>query len=308
MNGRTQALLHAQASRFARVDPFLPGAPRPPDGDVLTAALPGGSRVAGVLVRTVHQPDELPSLWQALEVNELYPLLGDSGAEGMHALLGAWRGTLDRVGPAGADSSCTVSWPSRDVEVSGVLLDHGLMPLSVLAVRTGPSGTPEVAEPSSIAVRRAEPTDLETVLGLAMAELRYSAHVGPTSVRPSALTLKRNLFGRRLALGEPVWLAEQDGVPVGLADCTVSDLDATALLPGGRWGYVNTVSIAPDARGWGVGRQLMAQVHRELRRLGATRTYLYYNPANPLSSVFWSKQGYRPLWTLWEVRPADALR
>jgi len=24
--------------------------------------------------------------------------------------------------------------------------------------------------------------------------------------------------------------------------------------------------------------------------------------------VFWPRQGYRPLWTIWEVRPAWALR
>jgi hypothetical protein len=41
---------------------------------------------------------------------------------------------------------------------------------------------------------------------------------------------------------------------------------------------------------------------------GTRGTYLYYNPPNPISSVFWPRQGYRPLWTLWEVRPATALR
>jgi hypothetical protein len=52
----------------------------------------------------------------------------------------------------------------------------------------------------------------------------------------------------------------------------------------------------------------MARVHQELRTGGATGTYLYYNPTNPLASVFWHRQGYRPLWTTWEVRPAAALR
>jgi len=52
----------------------------------------------------------------------------------------------------------------------------------------------------------------------------------------------------------------------------------------------------------------MALVHRELHRAGVTGTYLYYNPPNPLSSVFWPRQGYRPLWTIWETRPGWALR
>ena len=71
---------------------------------------------------------------------------------------------------------------------------------------------------------------------------------------------------------------------------------------------MNNVVTAPGDRGSGFGRALMAHVHRELHRGGATRTYLYYNPTNPLSSVFWHRQGYRPLWTMWEVRPAAALR
>jgi hypothetical protein len=29
---------------------------------------------------------------------------------------------------------------------------------------------------------------------------------------------------------------------------------------------------------------------------------------NPLSAPFWSQQGYRPLWTTWEARPASAIR
>jgi hypothetical protein len=52
----------------------------------------------------------------------------------------------------------------------------------------------------------------------------------------------------------------------------------------------------------------MAVAHGELARLGAAGTFLYYNPPNPLASVFWPRQGYRPLWTIWEVRPAGALR
>jgi GNAT superfamily N-acetyltransferase len=71
---------------------------------------------------------------------------------------------------------------------------------------------------------------------------------------------------------------------------------------------VNCLSVLPGARGAGVGQRLMAFAHAEFRRLGVTRSYLYYNPPNPLSSVFWPRQGYRPLWTVWEVRPAGALR
>jgi hypothetical protein len=35
---------------------------------------------------------------------------------------------------------------------------------------------------------------------------------------------------------------------------------------------------------------------------------LHYEQTNPLSAPFWSRQGYRPLWTSWESRPACAVR
>jgi hypothetical protein len=52
----------------------------------------------------------------------------------------------------------------------------------------------------------------------------------------------------------------------------------------------------------------MTHVHATFAAAGVRGSYLYYNPPNPLSSVFWPRQGYRPLWTVWEARPASALR
>ena len=37
-------------------------------------------------------------------------------------------------------------------------------------------------------------------------------------------------------------------------------------------------------------------------------TLLHFAQLNPLSAPFWSRMGYRPLWTGWEVRPAASLR
>lgn len=131
--------------------------------------------------------------------------------------------------------------------------------------------------------------------------------------RPDTAELLAPALRDALAEDEPaVWLAEADGEIRALAHCAWIDAApgsaAAELLPPGRWGYVNNVVTAPGHRGGGLGRALMTRVHQELHRGGATRTYLYYNPTNPLASVFWHRQGYRPLWTTWEVRPASALR
>ncbi|MEU5694504.1 GNAT family N-acetyltransferase [Actinosynnema sp. NPDC020468] len=304
----SRGLVEAQSTRFAGLDPLLPAVPEPPEGEVLTAALPDGTRVAGVLAHQVHERRSAARLWSATEVWELTPLLGGAGAAGMDALLRAWRRRMDAANPAAHDSACVLTWPSRDVEATGVLMDHGLVPLTVFAVRRGASPP----HPGTVQIRRAKPSDLDTVLALALTELRYSALVGATVNRPEAVELKRRTLAERLASGGPAWLAERDGVAVGLAECALVTAEpgnwAGHRLPAGRWGYVNCVSVLPGARGAGVGRQLMAHAHRELSRLGTVGTYLYYNPPNPLSSVFWPRQGYRPLWTVWEVRPAGALR
>ncbi|WNV89542.1 GNAT family N-acetyltransferase [Umezawaea sp. Da 62-37] len=306
-----RGLLDAQSARFASIDPMLPAVPEPPDGDVLTAALPDGTRVAGVVHRQVHEPSSMSRLWSATEVWEMTPLLGGAGGRGMDALLRAWRRMMDRAAGAEPDSSCVLTWPSRDAEATKALLDHGMVPLSTIAVRRPANGR-DGGPPPTLRIRRATPHDLEAVLQLSLAELHYSSLVGSTIARPEAVALKRRTLRDRLASNGPTWLAERDGIAVALAECAVVASEpgnwTSTRLPHGRWGYVNCLSVLPGARGTGVGQQLMAFAHRELERLGTVGTYLYYNPPNPLSSVFWPRQGYRPLWTVWEVRPAFALR
>ncbi|HWE89514.1 MAG TPA: GNAT family N-acetyltransferase [Pseudonocardiaceae bacterium] len=325
-----EQLRQAQATRLAALDPLLPPQWPAPAGEVLTAALPTGRRVAGVLTRTDNALGTLASLWSAQLVWELHPLVGADPRLGMDALLRAWRARLDRVGPnaaaaggaAGpADSAGVVAWPSRDAEAARALLDHGFVPLSVLAVRTaeneddtiaGAEGAAARPAEAGAVVRRARPGDLDAAVRLAMAELSYSALVGGTIIRPDAAELKREAIGYRLHRDDPVWLAERDGLPAGLAECWLIDVPPEAgpgfLVPAGRWGYVNTVAVTPAVRGEGVGRAMLAVAHRAFRRAGVRGSYLYYNPANPLSSVFWPRQGYRPLWTIWEVRPVTAIR
>jgi GNAT superfamily N-acetyltransferase len=309
-----RGLLDAQAARFAGLDPLLPPAAPNPVGEVLTAALTDGRRVAGVLTRTVHRLGAPNSLWSARDTWEMFPLVGDSVGPGLDALLRAWRQLMDRVGAPGTDSSVVVTWPSRDAEASQVLLAHGFQPLSVQAVRRpGRVRPPEPGPPPrGLTIRRATRQDLDVAVQLALAELAYSAMVGGAIVRREAADIKRTTLRFRISQGDPVWLAERDGVAIGLAECWVTEANPEERrafpVPAGRWGYINALSVLPGARGGGIGQALMARAHRDLHSAGVNGTYLYYNPPNPLSSVFWPRQGYRPMWTIWETRPAGALR
>jgi GNAT superfamily N-acetyltransferase len=308
-------LLGEQRQRFADLDRDLPEAPAPPPGDVVVVDSTAG-RAAGVVTRHTWPTGSGPLLWSASEVTELYPVLGRSGPAAADALLTAWR---SRLGPRllrEPDSAAVVTWPSRDVAATRVMLDRGLVPLAVLAVRPIAPVAPVTADPG-LRVRRAGPSDLEDCLRLALEELTYSSQVGGSVVRPDAEAVKRTTLRDRLARGEPTWLAERAGVAVGLLECGHAEAAPgtwlAGLLPAGRWGYVNCASVSASERGSGVGRALLAEALPVLQegppgRGDVRGTYLYYNPPNPVSSVFWPRQGYRPLWTLWETRPASGLR
>jgi GNAT superfamily N-acetyltransferase len=302
-----EPLLAAHRARFAAVDALLPPAAPPADGRRLDAATADGTRVAGVLQRHKLGPGDVPMLWSAADVWQLFPYFGDTGTEGADLLLRRLKDTVEEE-RTGEDSSCVVVWPSRDAEAIRAFLDHGLVPMGALGVRTAPPGEAD----DTVTVRRAGPDDFATALDLAAATFDYTGLVAAPHRANTAELLAPSLR-EALAEDEPaVWLAEADGEIVALAHCAwVDAAEGTAageLLPAGRWGYVNNVVTVPGRRGGGFGRALLARVHQELHRGGATRSYLYYNPTNPLSSVFWHRQGYRPLWTSWEVRPASALR
>ncbi len=300
----------AQRARFAALDRLLPEAAGPPDGDLLEAATADGTRVAAVLRHQAYPADSPELLSSAAEVWQLFPFPGDTGTAGMDALLRAWRSRMDGERP-GANSACLVNWPSRDAEAIRAFLDHGLAPISALAVRTGPPEPDPEPPAAAVRIRRARAADFDAALRLTVSTFDYTGLVGSAAPANTADLLAPGLR-RRLDSGAPVWLAERAGTPIGLAECgwieATADSAAAELLPLGRWGYVNNVVTSPECRGGGVGRALMSVVHAEFHREGARGTYLYYNPPSPLASVFWHRQGYRPLWTMWEVRPATALR
>ncbi|GAA2980843.1 GNAT family N-acetyltransferase [Actinokineospora diospyrosa] len=305
----TAPLVRAQSARFAALDPLLPAAVDPPPGEVITAALADGERVAGVITKTSADPGTPQTLWSAAQVWELHPLVGAAGGPGVDALLRRWPSIVARVSP-GRDSACVVTWPSRDVEATAALLAHGFVPLAVLAVRTG--GARPGGEPAGAVVRRATAADLDALVVSAMAEVAYSSLVGGAVLRPGAANIKRETLRRHLAQGDPVWIAEVDGVPVGHVEgwhtSSTPGSWAETRVKHGRWGYVNCLSVLPSARGTGVGRALMDVAHAALLGPGTVGSFLYYNPPNPVSPVFWARQGYRPLWTVWETRPAGAVR
>ena len=224
----TAALLAAQEDRFARLDRVLPPAPSPDPGEVINAALPDGTRVAAVVTHRTTTPGMPSWLWSAADTYELQPVVGHTGAAGMDAVLRAFRQWLDRVGDRGPDTAVTVVWPSRDVDCTRVFLDHGLMPLTMTGVRAPTT----VRAPSlTVTVRPALASDEEAVVELAMAEVRYSAKVGAAILRAESERTRRAAMAGRLGMADDVWVAERDGMVVGLAETGQGSLANPARGP-----------------------------------------------------------------------------
>lgn len=291
---------------LARIDPLLPDAVDPGEGERLVTVVPGGGEVSAVLYRARH--DGWSALWHPRLVWELTPVSPVPGADGMAALLSALRERLRRERP-GADSACSVTWPSRDLDVAEALAGHGFVPYAVLAVREAAHEDTDALDGRARAAVRPFTGDDATVadlLELWLAEWRYAVSVGAAVPRDDAPALLDRALRQAVSAGEPMWIAEPEGVVAGLALCRWPS--PHPRLPSGSWAQLHTVSVAPAARGRGIGRALTSAAHERLLARGARGTYVFYSPHNALSSVFWHRQGYRPLWTTWEARPATAAR
>ncbi|MFD9890010.1 GNAT family N-acetyltransferase [Amycolatopsis sp. NPDC059027] len=282
-------------ARFAALDPLLRPIPLPRGVPLTTGP------DFGVLTRTAVAPTSWQALWGASVTYRLSAVPGADAVGGMRALLDAWEER--RPGDPERDSVRVVTWPSRDLAIAEVLLAKGFVPEIVLAARrSAPSSGHHAPE---IDVRGAHEADIEEIVALRLAELEYAALVGPSVRRPGAPALLAAETRRSLRFGARILIADREGVAAGLvAFGGTPSGGGEGSLPEGRWGHLGTLAVAPAERGHGIGRTLAVAAHRELDLSGVRGTFLYYHPANPLSTVFWHRQGYRPLWTTWARRQA----
>ncbi len=307
----------AVGRRWQGLDRILPGRAVLPEGCTapLVANGPNG-RPAGIAVcRHEHVPaGTLNQTWGTAGRFSLVPRLREPDTSAaLDDLLGQWRDHLAVLPETAArDTAAMVSWPARDVSGVNALLRHGMQALTVVAAR--PAGhaaaTPD-PDHTGLVIREAGPADLDAVTEFEMGVIRYDAHFGAAVIRPATEALVRAETQAALAARPAwAWLAERDGQPVGLVH--VQPPGQSGWIAGmarpGVSAYLQTMFVRPGERGRGVGAVLVRHVHSVLDARGVQTTLLHYAQVNPLSAPFWSRMGYRPLWTGWEVRPASALR
>ena len=228
-------------------------------------------------------------------------------------LLGQWRDHLTGLPGTGADDTAAmITWPARDVSGVTTLLRHGLQPITVIAARPArPGAAPRPAGDASLVIREAGPADLDVVTELEMGVIRYDALFGAAILRPATEELVRAETQAALAVRPArAWLAERDGEPVGLVHVQPPEQSRwiAGMTRAGVTVYLQTMFVRSGQRGAGVGAALVRHLHAVLDARGVDTVLLHYAQLNPLSSPFWNRMGYRPLWTGWEVRPAASLR
>ena len=321
--------------RWRGIDPLLPDPGPLPQGcgAVFTmAGAAGAPAAAATCEHSAAAPGSLHTARGTARRFQLVPQITGPDVGGtLDRLLGQWRDHLAGLpGTDSQDTAAVVDWPSRDIEGVAALVRHGFAPLAVLAARvTGghPSGPADRAAPAGgsrgegdtggatgqagVRIRRAGPADIDVVVRLGLEVNRYDAHFGNGGERPDTARALRREADEMLAGPQPwMWLAERDGAAIGLLAAQRPELAGwiAPLVGASPVAYLMLMFVAPGERAGGIGGEMVARLHADIRAAGVPVTLLHYEQVNPLSAPFWSQHGYRPLWITWEARPARAVR
>jgi GNAT superfamily N-acetyltransferase len=95
--------------------------------------------------------------------------------------------------------------------------------------------------------------------------------------------------------GSFVMLAERDGETIGYAFVHVKDGPDDTWVTGNRMAEVETLSVAPEERGRGVGTLLLDAVDAELETLGISDLFIGTLAANSGAQELYERRGLRPV-------------
>jgi len=306
----------AQAGqRWLAEDPLLPApAAARGCGAELIVPGPGGAPAAATCEHWRGRPGSLElAFGAAVRFQLTVQAAPEVSPDALDRLLSAWRDHLAGVpGTGAADTAAVIARPSRAISEPATLLRRGFACSTVLAARRARRpGSRAAATDPGVQVRRAELADLGTVTRLGLQVIRFDAHFGTLVERPDTAGALRRDAASALAGSDPwIWLAERDGIPVGLLYAHPPER-ARWVAPMVRLApvaYVDLMYIQPEERGRGTGHALVGHLHQKASAAGIAVMLLHYQLLNPLAGPFWSSQGYRPLWNIWELRPADTIR
>ena len=333
------ALTAAHNARMAAIDRLIPASlvatassavpvPRPAYGVVAEELLvvPGA---VGTARWTTVDPDSLSASWGALATGSLVSVRVAGDPSNPEAVGNSWSAPaamdslLTRLASipvppeaealAEGDTGAGLMWPSRDTSMTRTFLRHGLSARVHVAARLAGRPLPASPAPAGLVIRELTERDIDAAAALQLEVIRWDAQFDGVTLRESSPARARDDVVEQLGKARPsAWVAESDGTVVGLLTVAwppetdwISQLVAADPT---RIAYLGCLSIAPEHRSTGVGAALARFIHAELDAAGVDVTLLHHAATNPLSTPFWQRWNYRPLWTSWQARPHFMLR
>lgn len=294
--------LHLQAS-----DALLGPIPAPEDEpkDVLSVDGPEG-RLWGIQRRANLSADDPTSLWgPALREILQVRYAATPSPSAIAALLEQWLARLAAEGTTGTgDRTAILRLPAVETAFVRPLLAAGFAPQTTTAI-TLVRPLPERPATDGLVLRTPEPADREALLDLTEDMLASDIAAGSAWPRPQSRTLLAHYVDELLGFDTGwAYLAEDASGPIGLITLDPPEhcewaAPSTSVRP---VVYLGLAAVTPRARQQGVGRRLVETVHRQAARTGQQAILLDHASLSPLSTPFWHRNGYRPLWTTW-LRP-----
>lgn len=155
-----------------------------------------------------------------------------------------------------------------------------------------PAFIPSLPGTPAIRVRRATPSDLETVVALRVALLReHPDHPIYGRIRGDVEVRARELFATQLrSPTEVIFLAHRDADVVGVLRCVESI--GSPLLEPARYAYVSSVYVRPDTRRLGVLRAMIGAAERWARSRGLDQMRLHNVAGSAAAEGAWSALGF----------------
>ena len=137
--------------------------------------------------------------------------------------------------------------------------------------------------PARISIRRAGIDDVELVAPLFDAYRQFYE-------MPADLALARNYLRARLGASESVIFVAQDATGKGLGFCQLYPTFCSVLAR--RQFVLYDLFVAPEARGSGCGRALLAQAEQYARESGAARLELQTAKTNLTAQSLYEQNGW----------------
>jgi GNAT superfamily N-acetyltransferase len=145
-----------------------------------------------------------------------------------------------------------------------------------------------------IAVRAATPQDAGLIFGFVRDLARHEAAEAKLTVTPAVLEAALSAQPPEIEAA----IAERDGQPIGTALYFFN----RSTWSGWRGLYLEDLYVAPEVRGSGAGRALLAYLARVARERGCSRMEWAVTDGNAAASSFYRSLGAEPLdWRIYRI-------